>query len=616
MPELQGASFDQEVRECDVCVVGGGIAGMCAAIAAARHGASVILIQNRPVLGGNASSEVRMWVCGAHGHNKETGILEEVQLDNTRFNPGGKYTLWDAVLYQKVVAQPHLEVMLNTHVDGGRMDGNRLTEITAVQLTSQIRFTIRAHTFIDCSGDSVLIPITKCAYRQGREARDEFDEDIAPNRADLKTMGNTILLQARETDREQIFTPPPFAFHIDDINDIPNRNLSCNQNFWWIELGGLRDTIRDAEAIRHDLIRAALGVWDFIKNRSPRKDNAAPWALEWVGSLPGKRENRRYVGDHILTQNDIRSEGQFEDTVAYGGWSMDDHHPAGMMYPGKPTLFHPAPPIYGIPLRCLYSRDVENLYCAGRNLSATHVALSSTRVMATCSLLGQAVGTAAAMGRQHDLTPRQIADRRIGELQALLMEDDVMLPERNRPVDPMTQAAAMSCDHGEVEQLREGIDRNPRNRVRGVALPMGEHVEMRFDAPVAVGGARIVFDSNLRNVKRLPCSAPKAGNWNPVPDVMTRAFRIEAERDGRWETVARMDDNHQRLVRLPVEAQASAFRLVPESTYGAELARVFSFELRAEHVDRSPPLPSGPRWRDVVAALPAEDLAAPDNGLE
>jgi hypothetical protein len=374
-------------HEFDVCVVGGGMAGMCAAIAAARNGAKTAIVQDRPVFGGNASSEVRMWICGAHGaNNKETGLLEEIQLENQYRNPFGNYSIWDSVLWGKIAYQPNLTAFLNCSCTDAEMDGARIVGIKVWQLTSQTWHTIRARTFIDCSGDSILAAVTGAQFRRGREARHEFDEDIEPSKADQKTMGNTLLIQLRRTDSAQPFVAPRWAYKFEGPQDLPHRIQGVHaQNFWWLEIGGLQDTIRYAEPIRDELMRIGYGVWDYIKNRAPERDQAEDWALEWIGSLPGKRENRRYVGDHVLTQNDVRAGGHFPDIVAYGGWSMDDHHPAGILYPGEPTIFHAAPSPYGIPYRSLFSRNIDNLLFAGRNISVTHAALSSTRVMATCA---------------------------------------------------------------------------------------------------------------------------------------------------------------------------------------------------------------------------------------
>ena len=600
----------------DVCVVGGGMAGLCAALAAARHGAKTVLVQDRPVLGGNASSEIRMWICGAHGKNlKETGILEEIQLDNCHQNPAGHYSIWDSVLWAKASHQPHLTLLLNCSCTGCEVDAQdderRIASIDCWQLTSQTWHTIGAKVFIDCSGDSILAPASGAAFRMGREARDEFDEDIEPNAADEKTMGNTLLIQIRKTDQPQPFVTPRWAYKFDSPEDLPYRIKGVQGgNFWWIELGGLQHTIHDAESIRDDLMRAAWGVWDYIKNRAPQKDQADHWALEWLGSLPGKRENRRYEGLHVLTQNDVRAGGPFDDVIAYGGWSMDDHHPAGLLYPGKPTLFHPTPSPFGIPYRSLVSRNVTNLMCAGRNISVTHAALSSTRVMATCAIIGQAAGTGAAMATQLGISPAGVYPNRIAALQQKLMEDDCYLPGRSRATDPINQGAQLDGP------LLDGNDRPIGEKAHAWVGQVGQSVTLELRDAVDVAAARIVFDSNLNNDKRMPCSYPQQADRSAVPDSMTQSFQLEARRDGQWQTVHQSDDNYQRLVVAPVGCRTDAIRLTPRGTWGADSVRLFGFEALATDPNRLPQLPQGPRWSAVVAAVEPKALAPPDSGLE
>ncbi|NUQ00420.1 MAG: FAD-dependent oxidoreductase [Armatimonadetes bacterium] len=578
--------------EVDLCVVGGGLAGMCAAIAAARHGARVALVHDRPVLGGNASSEVRMWICGAHGaNNRETGLIEEIELDNIRRNQVASYAIWDSILYEKVRYQPNLELFLNCSVNQAEVDGERLVSVTAWQLTTETWHTIRAKLFADCSGDSILAPPSGAEFRIGREAASEFDEDIEPPTADRKTMGMSCLIQARETDSPQPFTPPPWANVYATEEDLPHRGHGIKgSNYWWIELGGEDDSIHDTERLRDELLKVSYGVWDHIKNRGDH--GADNWILDWVGFLPGKRESRRYVGDHILTQNDVRAEGRFPDVVAYGGWSMDDHHPGGMRHPGKPTQFHPAPSPFGIPYRCLYSRNVANLLFAGRNISASHAAMSSCRVMATCAILGQAVGTAAALGIRHGLTPREVGQQRLGELQQALLNDDCFLPWQVRAVPTVSQKAALTASAGDPEPLRDGVDRPRSEAEHAWSGQPGDWVEYRFAAPTVLSEARLVFDSDLnRRGKNMPCCFAKDPNWHSIPcaasllqgapESMTRAFRLEAQQaDGAWVTAAAVVDNHQRLVQCRLEGEVTAVRLVVEATWGAERARLFAFDLR------------------------------------
>jgi hypothetical protein len=609
-----------ETHDFDVCVIGGGMAGICAALAAARNGAKTALVHDRPVYGGNASSEVRMWICGAKGpHNKETGILEEIQLENQHRNAALNYSVWDSVLWGKLHFQPDLTPFLNCSCTGAQVDGDRVAAIETWQLTSQTRHTIRARQFIDCSGDSILAAVTPAEWRSGREARGEFDEDIEPARADAKTMGNSLLIQLRRTDRPQKFTPPRWAYKFTRPGDLPNRMEGVDgSNFWWIEVGGLDDTIKDAEAIRDELTRIVYGVWDYIKNHAPEKEKAEKWGIEWIGALPGKRENRRYVGDHILTQNDIRDGGQFDDIVAYGGWPMDDHHPAGFYYPGKPTIFHPAPSPYGIPYRSLYSRNVANLLFAGRNISVTHAALSSTRVMGTCALLGQAAGTAAALCVRHNCDPRALGNgERLRELQSTLMDDDCWLPGVLRPISKLAQSAELCADGENVEALRDGLERDRENESHAWSGPIGAAIEYRWSEPVEIAGARLVFDSNLAHTKRMPCSYPQSGGGERVPSPLVRRFRLETQdENGKWQVAYREEENYQRLVWAPFKARTRVLRLVPEATWGAETARVFSFEPLETCIAKIPAAPDGPQFGDVRAALSPPDLAPPESGLE
>jgi hypothetical protein len=582
-----GRAFDTPFpvvdHEVDLCVVGGGMAGLCAAVAAARHGARVVLMHDRPVLGGNASSEIRMHICGAHGEeNRETGIIEEIFLENCRRNPGLKYTIWDTVLYEKARFQEGLTLLLNCSCNDVSAKGGRIESVRGWQTTSQTWHRVGARLFADCSGDSVL-RVCGADYRRGRESRREFGESHAPVKADDKTMGNSILIQLREVDEHIPFVPPWWAITFTG-DDVPKRSLRPAGNFWWLEIGGEQDTIADAEEIRDELLRIAFGVWAWIKNHPDGRGHG--WELEWIGALPGKRENVRYVGDHILTQNDVEAEGRFDDIVGYGGWSMDDHHPAGIRHPGAPTIFHPAPSPYGIPLRCLYSRNVENLFFAGRNISATHMALSSTRVMATCAVLGQAVGSAAALAARHGLTPRGVWEKRLPELQELLMDDDCWLPGKKRPLPEITRGAKLIASSGDAEPLRNGLDRSLKEAENGWwARPTSwaaadAFVEYRFDKPRKLSRVRLVFDSYLPFNKRMPSSFPKKGNLAPFPKRLCRDFDILVDGgDGSWRVVLTVRDNHQRLVRKPIDVTARGVRFVPRKSWGWHEVYLFAFEV-------------------------------------
>ncbi|OJU13455.1 MAG: hypothetical protein BGN88_13950 [Clostridiales bacterium 43-6] len=572
----------QVSHRVDFCIIGGGMSGVCAAVAAARHGTKVLLMQDRPVLGGNASSEIRMWVCGAHGdNNRETGILEEIQLENLYRNNTPNYQIWDSVLYEKVRFQENITLLLNCTCIDAEMDGNKIKSVKGWQLTNETFHTIEADYFADCSGDSVLAPLTGADFRIGREARAEFDESIEPETADKKTMGMSCLLQIRETDKPQKFIPPSWANKYEKEEDLPpQRWHDIHTNFWWIELGGEQDSIHDTEELKDELLKITFGIWDHMKNHGDH--GVENWVLDWIGFLPGKRESRRYMGDYIMTQNDVRSEGKFEDLVAYGGWSMDDHHPAGFYYlGGYPTIFHEAPSPFGIPYRCLYSRNIENLYFAGRNISTTHAALSATRVMGTCSVIGQAMGTAAAIAVKNKLSPREVYEKEIDTLRQTLMEDDCYLPFTFRKIGELTAKAKLSATAGEAENLRNGYDRPIGENDNGWWGDTSDSVTYSFEQAVQMNECRIVFDSDLnRNLPNMPCAYRLGDDSYHVPVTLVKDFKLILPDENDAVSEITVENNHQRFVKVPLNGKAKSVRFVPLSTWGAEKVHVFSLDIQ------------------------------------
>jgi hypothetical protein len=577
----------------EVAVVGGGLAGMLAAIACARHGAKVVLMHDRPVLGGNCSSEIRMWALGCHGkNNRETGILEEILLENMYRNPTRNYSIWDSILYEKVKQENNITLLLNCSCNGAVMDNGHIRSISGWQLTTYTVHTVFADLFLDCSGDSILAPLSGALYRMGREAHDEYGEDIAPEKTDEKTMGMTCMLQARETDRPVPYLPPAWAKVYENDDDLPYRDhdLYCpTTNYWWMELGGEQNCIRDAEDIRDELLAVVFGVWDHIKNRGDH--HAENWELEWVGFLPGKRESIRYIGDHVLTQNDVRAEGRFSDLVAYGGWTMDDHHPGGLNYPGKPNIFHPAPAPFGIPYRSLYSKNIGNLMFAGRNISTTHTAMSASRVMATCAVLGQAAGTAAAVAVKYGCPPRAVYESHMEELQQALMDDDCYLPWHRRNIPALTLNASLTSPGAVgLQNLRNGIDRPIGEEDNGCRVMLGETIQYEFDKIQQISRIRLVLDSDLERetcsghpvLRTYPMLCNRFYHMEPFgfPRTMLRSFRLEyRDETGAWRLAAAITNNIQRLVVIPVECMTRAVRLVPEETWGDDTAHLFAFDV-------------------------------------
>ncbi len=583
---MNKAPFAHEVHEVDFCVVGGGIAGMFAAISAARHGATVALMHDRPVLGGNASSEIRMWICGSGQGFHETGLVEDILLDNCYYNPNRLFPIWDSLLYGAIRYEKGILPFLNCSCNKAEMAEGRLVSVTGWQTTTQKWITIRAKLFADCSGDSVLAPLTGAEYRVGREARAEFGESLERDEADRRTMGMSCLIQAREMTTPQPYTPPPWAHVYASDSDLKNGigQFEPEGNYWWLELGGMGDSIADTEEVRDELLRIAYGLWDHYKNHGDH--GAANWALDWVGFLPGKRESRRYVGDCILAQGDIEALRTFPDIVAYGGWPLDDHDPHGFEGAAPSNVAIQVKPPYGIPYRSLYSRNVPNLFFAGRNISVTHVALSSTRVMCTCGIVGQAVGTAAAIAARHGTTPRGVYESHLDELQQALMDDDCYLPGLVREVPALSRSTRLEATVGDPEPLRSGIDRPIGEESNAFDLPLGGSVAYLFDEPTPVVTARFVFDSDLARLResKINIRPNYAISFEQLkmPGTLVRDFRVETQgNDGAWTVLAHVTDSHRRLVRIPVGAAVRGVRLVPERLWGdGSTCRIFAFDVR------------------------------------
>ncbi|MGI6768786.1 MAG: FAD-dependent oxidoreductase [Bacilli bacterium] len=324
--------LNERIIETDFCVIGGGMAGISAAITAARLGVKTVIIHERPVFGGNASGEIRMWICGVQDYAfKETGLLEEISLENYFYNPDKRYPLWDSLLYGKVVEEENLTAFLNCTCFDAKMCDSRIESVTAYQMTTQSFITVKAKMFADCSGDSILAPLTGAKFDYGREGVHEYGEYMIQNRVerDNMTMGSSCLIQARKTDRKVEFRAPVWAEQV-SIEKLKSRAVNLNstyENFWYIEIGGYDDVIKNAEDYNRRLIALCLGIWDTIKNSG--EFDADYFDIDFIGFLAAKRESRRMKGDYVMTANDIINRTVFPDEVAYGGWPLDDHNPYG-----------------------------------------------------------------------------------------------------------------------------------------------------------------------------------------------------------------------------------------------------------------------------------------------
>lgn len=442
--------------DLDIAVIGGGVAGVVTAIAAAREGLKVGLMQNRPVYGGPSSSECniandgdRLCVNGAgdyyNRNAREAGIIEEMKLEFHRRIDDGWHSHWSLILRDFIRREKNISSFLNCEAYDVDTDGSRITKVTGRLVGSETTVVFSAPLFVDASGDSFIAVAAGADFRMGRESESEFNESLAPEVADNHTQGNTILFRASKLDRPVKFVPPEWAMKFPHDDDLPYRlHNKPTAGYWWLESGGTEDTIADNEKIYDDLLAALFGVWDHLKNHGDH--GADNYVISWISPFVGKRESRRLMGDYILTQDDIMTNKNFDDAVAYGGWPIDIHDIHGIKgktHPGSPPpmLF---PGTYCIPFRSLYSRNIENLMMPGRNISATHVALGSTRVMATCATCGQAVGIAASLCHKYKKSPAEIAEQHIDELKNRLFKSDQALPgiRFNQPVEFRVSASS------------------------------------------------------------------------------------------------------------------------------------------------------------------------------
>ena len=616
--------------DCEILIAGGGPAGVSCALAAARRGAKTLLCQDRPVLGGNASSEVRMHIVGANGVSegialqceaREGGIIEEIRLNQCVKNPQRSASMMDLELYDLCRREPNLTLMLNTTVTQAVVADNRVQSVTADRLSTNDRFEITANIFVDCTGDGALGCAAGADYSMGREAQSEFSESLAPLEEDQKTLGSTLLFQARRHPHPMPFLPPPWARKISAETlkhrpyGQPGLDLNLEYGFWWLEWGGELDTIKDNEVVRDELLAALMGVWDFIKNHS--EVEADNWALQWCGFLPGKRESRRFSGQYKLCQGDLLQSRSFPDAIATGGWPIDIHPPGGIdAIDEMPCTQSPLPYLYDIPLSSCIARDLDNLMFAGRNISATHIAFASTRVMATCSAIGQGVGTAAAFAISEGATPSSIpsnAEAMKTIRQQLLNDDVLLLGNKNEDGQDLARQATISASSeqadGPADSVIDGWTRSLRSPTedRGngpIGAPpdrfpeathrwMSEPAEglpawicLSWNEPVLIGSIELIFDTGMHRLLTLSMADGYTERmmWGKPQPETVRNYQIQIKVNGEWETMAEGQDNYQRrkIHRLKSPATSSDLRIQVMNTNGLDHARIFEVRVYSD----------------------------------
>ena len=411
------AGKEIEEQKFDVVIVGGGIAGCGAALAAKYQGLKVALIQDRPLFGGNASQEVRVHTIGIPG--KGSAILGTI---DTPHYPNGHA---DAIEAQKkreaTMAASEVDLFAHHMAIGLEKVGDRIASVEAREVPTGIIRRFRAPVFIDATGDGWLGYWSGADYRYGREAHSEFGEawekhgDLwSPETPDNRVMGSSVLWNSEKTDERSSFPDVPWAM------PVAKEHSAINGEWYWEYSDNDLNQVDDAEQIRDHVLRAIYGSFANAK-KDPKHTKVA---LKWVAYVAGKRESRRLMGDYIYTMRDMIERRQFDDAVVEEVRDVDSHYQ--LVLTGSPSdflskaLFHDTGGTYYIPFRSLYSKNVSNLMMAGRCFSCSHIGLCGPRVMKTCGQMGIATGYAAALCGQHRVTPRDVGQEHIKELRELI----------------------------------------------------------------------------------------------------------------------------------------------------------------------------------------------------
>jgi hypothetical protein len=549
-----------------------------------------------------------MHIYGASASGKkpllqEGGIVHELILKNKAINDSFNFSIWDAVLFDAVKRQENLTVYLNTTMHSAKACGGKVKQIECYQLTTEKQLVLKADIFADCTGNGTLSAFVKAPFRTGSEAKKEFNEPHAPEKANNFRMGNTLLFKAVNTGKPVKFTPPVDAMKFTEEQLKLRRHTAVQKEimekasenemimlfdgytqdygYWWIELCGQEDDIiGEYESIRDDLVRAVYGVWDHIKNGG--EHGAENFDLVWVGMLPGMRESRRIECDYMLTEGDIMTNHRFGDVVAYGGWDVDAHVPGGLLaYDKIPSQVYHFEGSYDIPYRSYLVKGFKNLFVGGRCMGASKLAMASTRVMGTCAMGGQAIGTAAGIAKKDGVSIRNID---VVKLQQQLLKDDCYLPNlKNQDVLDLfknSSITASSAQEGfDVVNVINGVSREIDGNVNAWRSNGLNDEWINFDLgdKKQVKQLRFTFDSNFTLNKNITLSGKRQRQQEiGVPKELVKDFTVNFILDGQVVQTIQVKDNVQRLCVLdfaPVECDNVKVEF--NSTNGIEEFRLF-----------------------------------------
>lgn len=566
----------------DHAVVGGGSAGVVAAIAAARHGLKTVLINDRPMLGGNSSDEAGVSLDGAacKGYH-ETGIIYEIKCVRENEHIG-----WTEAYERFIERESNITVYNNMLVDDTKTENCSVSTLYARHTLNLKRHSFNVGIVTDATGDGWVGYYSGAKYRIGREARFQNNESLAPEVADLNTMSGCIMKKvsgfpaniccycAEKKDETVEFHAPEWAFKLPEGDALGREPVSPEKGEWWLENRNDYDDLWEQEFVRDELIRIAVGYFDWLKNSWKERSSAAKLDLLAIGSFNAKRESRRLIGDYILSQNDYTEDKFFPDSVLYTGWNLDVHNIKGI-FSGKEGAFtsNKDVPLTPVPFRCLYSKNISNLMMVGRCISTTHMGMGSTRVQLTTATMGQAVGTAAYLCKKYGLTPREIGKKHITELQQILIKEDQTIPGvYNNDSEDIARGARVTADSyeigGEPQNVVRGPSRPYKNEpyawISKAGLPQSITLDLGVKKPI----------NQVRITAEMPLDRHYYGfQPAPKPTEAIKDFTVEVYCNGNWKQVAEIKNNIQRLTVIDFDTvNAEKIRINVLKTHGTDKA--------------------------------------------